>query len=284
MSYEPPVNFDSIEGALDYLKTELQGRVDKNNDMVLSSEKQWAQAELLSKQESDLREKVSELTRSITALESKREDIKHELKEYAKKTTDRLDKERADFEAVRIKKREELVKVENDLDTREEQLNQLQLSLKAQESGLEERQKQLEEIGQSVIGQQNGFDRQQAAIDKAKSDHADQVSKDTADTAKQKQELEQEKLVLRNELANLEKKKAHLKDSEDEADTYHKQARDVLLSAESRMSKIEAIDKQQKERENRLNLREASLMELDKTLTAKKIQLEDRQATMQSHS
>ena len=53
--------------------------------------------------------------------------------------------------------------------------------------------------------------------------------------------------------------------------------------SEDKMKRIEKVAQNQKEREEQLNLREASLRELDKELNKRKVQLDDRQATIASH-
>ncbi len=284
MAYATPVNFDSIEGALEYLKTELQSKVDAHNKMEMNAEEDKARAELLAKQEADLRSKCTELSQSITSLEQKRETIRQEVREHSKKTTDRLDKERADFEAVRIKRREELVAKESELNDRADQLDKREITLKEREGVLDDRQTALQEASELISAQQNSFTNQQVAIDKAKSEHEAKMAQDKADLQKTNDELVEKAQFIEAQVAGLEKKRADFKNDNDEIDKARKRAQELVLMAQERMNKIERGELALKERENRLNLRGNSLKELDKALTAKRIQLEDRQATIKSYS
>lgn len=283
MNYQAPVSYDSIEGALEFLKTELQAKVDVNNKMALDSEEASTRIELLAQQEADLRQKCLELSQKLTNLEQKRESIRQELREFSQKTTDRLEKERAEFEAVRLKRREELIARESELNTRIEQLDRLELSLKEREGSLEDRHKALQEASELIAAQQDSFTTQQIAIDKAKTEQEVKVAQDTHDIDQKNTELVEKAEFIEAQVVELDKKRADFKTDNDEIDIARKQAQELVLLSQDKLHKIEVIEATLKERENRLNFRENTLKELDKTLTAKKIQLDDREATMRSH-
>lgn len=284
MNYAVPVNFDSIESALSYVKSELQLKVDQNNEMVLKAENNTAQVELLQAQEITLRDNCNELTQKIVVLEGKRETIKTELKEYTQKTTDRLDKERAEFETVRIKRRDELEKIENDLNTRQETLEQLESRLVSREKELDERQLQLEVASQGIISRESEFVKIQQDIDQIKVANEEQLAAEKKELSKRSADLDQREFIVRDSEVGIEKKKKAIAVESSESEEYYKQASELVLVARSRMNKIEAVDKQLKQREERLNLREKTLQDLDKTLTTRKIQLDDRTMTMKSYS
>lgn len=281
--YATAVTFDSIESALEFVKTELQTIVDKHNDLELTHEQKVAQAKLLATQETDLRAKCGELSKIITDLESKRETIKVEVRNHAKKTTDRLEKERAEFETTRIKRREELVKTENELNTRQAALDQAKGRLSSRSDELDTREQQLSERELAIETQQAGFTDQLQTIDAAKKTHDDKVAADKVTFDGISEELNQRALIVQSQEADVAKKKTALGVQEEQTERYHAQARKLVLSAENRMTRIEAIDKQLKTREERLNTREATLRELDKVLTSRKIQLDDREQTQNSH-
>src|SRR3990167_421616 len=138
--YYGNVNFASVEAALEYVQEELQKRVDQNNAILLDIEKTTAQVELLHDQEGKLSEACQALTKEVTELEKKRENIKQEVKDYAAKTTARLEKERSDFENVRIKERNRLVTLESDLNTRGQALDQRELAQNEADKAKKERE------------------------------------------------------------------------------------------------------------------------------------------------
>lgn len=260
--FEAPANFDTIEGALQFIKNELQAKIDHNNQTSLVVEKTAVQTELLVAQEKELRAQCDHLTKTITELEQKREIVRQEVREHAKKTTNRLEKERVEFETVRTKRREELESLQQELEHHKIMLNQRESDLLAREQGLADDKLELESHYKAVADHQNTFDQQQLAIDKAK--------------------IEQSRKIEQDE-ANIAKKLAGIEDQEQQATIYQKKAQELVLASSQKMTTIERIDAQLKEREIRLNLREAALRELDKVLTGRRIQLDDRTMTLASH-
>lgn len=265
MAYEPPVNFDSVEVALEFIKTELQSKIEANNLRLLEIEKVTASSDLLKAQYEALHTRAEELNTDVANLEAKRETIKQEVREHTKKTTERLEKERSDFEAVRIKRRNELITIENDLNTRSQTLDQLQASLTAQESDLKNREASLNEALSALADSNRQVMNTQVRLDKENS------------------ELMTEKHRLEALDTTLSQRESTIADSNAQSEKRQKQVEDLVILSEERMSKIETIAKNQDIREVTLNNREASLKELDKLLTAKKIQLDDRQATEATH-
>lgn len=281
--YYSNITFDSVDKALEFVRVELQKIVEQHNKMVLESEQHTSQIELLSEQETKLRENCNELTQIITTLEGKSETIKRELKEYTKKTTDRLDKERADFELVRAKKRDELINIENSLNIRQEAITQEELRLKGRESDLNDRQTQLEEANQLIISKENDFTKQQQDIDRLKLDNDEQIERERQELGKKADELSQREFVVRDSEVSIDKKKITIDDNYAKSEKHYEKAQELVLLSEDRMNKIELIDKQLKQREQSLNAKEAALKELNKTLESRKIQLDDRSMTINSY-
>lgn len=277
-------DFQSIDEALGFLKTELQEKLKEKVKLDTTVSETTDRVELLARQEEKLRNTCLELTRSITDLEQKRETIRGELRDYTKSTTDRLEKERAAFEATRTKRREELISREADLNTRQEQLDRLEASLKEREGLLADRQAALQEASELISSQQNTFNAQQVAIDKAKSEHESKIAKDRQDIEQINAELVEKAEFIEAQLAGLDKKRADFKTDNDEIDKARKQAQELVLLSQDRLHKIEEFETALKARENRLNLKESDLNELNKSLEIKRIQLEDRIATQKTYS
>src|SRR3990167_1740874 len=256
--YYGNVNFASVEKALEFVQEELQKRVDQNNGIILDIEKTTAQVELLHDQEAKLSEACQVLTKEVTELEKKRENIKQEVKDYAAKTTARLEKERSDFESVRIKERNRLVTLESDLNAREQAQDQRELAQNESNKELKARE---DEIGLKIS---------QIATEEQ------QIIKREAEVNAKDLELSQKAQNLNSRDTELSNREAQIDNRNAQSDKRQQQVEDIVKLSEERMAKIEAVDKNQAQRETSLNTREASLRELDKVLAAKKIHLDDK--------
>lgn len=265
MPYYGNVKFDSVQAALEYVQAELQKTVDQNNAIILDIEKTTASTELLKTQHDTLLAKTQYLSAEVTQLEKKRETIKREVKDHVAKTTARLEKERSDFENVRIKERNRLVTLESDLNTREQTLDQRELAQNESDKDLKGRE---DAIGLKIA---------QVATEEQ------QILKREAEVNAKDIELSKKALELNTRESDIANRELQIENRNTQSDQRQQQVEDIVKLAEERMAKIETIGKQQEQRDSLLNTREAKLKELDKILTAKKIQLDDRSATDATH-
>lgn len=265
MSYQATVRFTSIEEALKFINDGINDTIDKNNSILLDIEKTSSQIELLHNQESKLADRCQELTNEIASLEKKHETIKQEVRDHVDKTTKRLEKERSDFEDVRIKERNRLVSLEDSLNTREQSLDQREIAQMAQDSDLKERE-----------------DGIKAHVEKLSNIDQQLIKRETEANAKDI-ELSKKAKELSDREFDIERREIVIKQLNEQSDKRQKQVEDIVKLAEERMAKIEAISKQQEERSNMLNNREAKLKEINKALDIRKIQLDDRASTQATH-
>lgn len=284
MNYAAPVNFDSIAAALDFIKSELQSKVDQNNKMVLEDEKSGQKLRLLQEQIDQLNAKAQDLTAHIVKLESKRETVKQELKDYSTKITERLERERADFEAVRMKRREELEAREKLLEDHSTELDQVELRLSSRDNSLDDRENQLKEAGDALSAARKELLAQQQVFEDSKTTLLQEVALNNAEIQKEIEAATQKALLLDAQQSELDKKKHTIDDKLSDTEKYRDEALNFMALAENKLKAVERAAKTQADRENQLNLRQVSLIELEKSLTKRKIQLDDREATIKSHS
>lgn len=284
MNYAAPVNFDSIAAALDFIKSELQSKVDQNNKMVLEDEKSGQKLRLLQEQIDQLNAKAQDLTAHIVKLESKRETVKQELKDYSTKITERLERERTDFEAVRMKRREELEAREKLLEDHSTELDQVELRLSSRDNSLDDRENQLKEAGDALSAARKELLAQQQVFEDSKTTLLQEVALNNAEIQKEIEAATQKALLLDAQQSELDKKKHTIDDKLSDTEKYRDEALNFMALAENKLKAVERAAKTQADRENQLNLRQVSLIELEKSLTKRKIQLDDREATIKSHS
>ena len=261
MYYGTP-DFTGIDAAIKYINDTLQQNIEKNNSITLDIEQTSGQIELLKTQEAKLKQSSEDLLQDVTRLENKRTQIKQEVKDYTEKTTARLEKERADFEAVRIKERSRLLTLEDELNKCIAELEQSEVRVQKQTQEVYHR----EEVARSTSEQLATKEQD--------------ILKQTVDLKKQETELLQLKQSITIKEVELSDSKKSLETLKIQSDKRQKQVEDLVKLSEERMVKIETIDKQQSERVNMLNIRESKLREFEKQLNIQKIRLDDRSSTI----
>jgi len=263
--YQSNTGFTGIDQAVKFVKEELQKGIDKNNELVLDIEKIQEKSTLLHDQEAILNTRCQDLAGEVAQLEQKRETIKAEVKEYAEKTTTRLEKERSDFESVRIKERSRLVSWEDSLNIQKEELDQREIAQSESDKGLKEREGSVD----ANIERINLTDQQ--------------IAKREAEISTKTTELSNKDQELKTKEADLSNREELINNRDDQSTKHQKQVEDLVRLSEQRMAKIETVDKQQELREVSLNTKEAGLIKLGRVLDIQKIQLDDRSATQATH-
>lgn len=280
MSYEQSENFDSIESAFEFITSELRNNIDNNRVAILESEKNAQKAQLLQEQIDGLTIQANGLIKNIAGLEGKQEVVKRELREHVDKVTKRLEKERADFEEVRIKRRTELEEREKLIDNREQGLDQRESKLELRETDIIEREKVLNETENSFAMTRGVLVSRERELEEEKTAHTNRVASENKIIAQSKMDLEA--LIAAKE-SNISKKLTETDRTLREAEDYKDNATKMMVLAENKLKSIEKIAENQKSREEQLNLKQSNLIAMEKALSTRKIQLDDREAVIKSH-
>jgi uncharacterized protein (DUF3084 family) len=263
MYYGTP-DFTGIDAAIKYINDTLQQNINKNNDITLDIEQTGGEIELLKAQKAKLKQTSEDLLQEVSKLEAKRTQIKQEVRDHTEKTTARLEKERADFETVRIKERNRLITLEDELNKRFAELEQSEIRVQKQTQEVYHREEVVRSAGEQLATKEQDILKQSVDLDNKKT------------------ELLALKQYIKVEQQDVENAKNALETLKIQSDKRQKQVEDLVKLSEERMIKIETIDKQQSERANMLNIRESKLREFEKQLNIQKIRLDDRSSTIAS--
>ncbi len=278
--YVAPVTFESVKLALEYIQGELQSKVDAHNASVLTLEQYTDKIELLENQYATLKAKSEDLLADNARIEAKLHQAKQELKDYTEKTTKRLEKERSDFEEVRVKRRTELESKEKELNDRSQGLDQRESGLTARETDIERREAVATDVESSFSDVQSKLEVREHEIEAKIADHTKKVAEDTTSIEKMRTEVEES---IATQEAALQVKQETTESSLREIEGYKERAAKFMLLAEEKLKSVEKVAEGQKGREERLNLRQANLIAMDKVLSTRKIQLDDREAVIKSY-
>jgi hypothetical protein len=281
--YAAPVNFDTIGSALEFIKTELQSNIDKNNARALEYSKAEKRLDLIQVQIDDMNMKAQDLIKYTSKLESKGETARQELRDHTAKVTERLEKERSEFEKVRAKYREEQDEREKKLDTWRAQLEQVELHLNARETALNEREKQLSQSADTLTEESKKLSVRGVELEKYHEELRKKLKSEQSLIQQTIEDVSKREQYVKSREDDLDYKAGLIRDKDAQSEKYRDETLNMMSMAENQVRKMEGIDKRQKDREERLNLKEATLLELDKSIARRKIQLDDRASTIKSY-
>ena len=239
-----------------------------------------ARKDLLQDQVTELSEKSLDLSKNLTNLQQKAEQAKAEVKEHSQKITSRLEKERSDFEIVRAKRRTELEEYDNVLKNESARLDSVDSQLLTRTQQLNDREKSLSAISDALVVKEQQLNGRERSIEDERVNNLKDLTVRKDSLLEEIRNLESKVQIIAEQII---KKQEFLVSQDKESEEYRQQAMSLTAISEDKMKRIEKVAQNQKEREEQLNLREASLRELDKELNKRKVQLDDRQATIASH-
>lgn len=265
MKYQPAPEQADVLALLERMTAIMTSNVERNNATLLDIDRATASLKLLKEQVDQLTADSNTLFANNEALRDKISKARTEMREYTEKTTARLERERQEFETVRIKERNKLIDTVRELDTRKAELDELAATLSEQEAALKIKEIQVNETLATFNNRTIELDDRAKAIEQA-----DQALS------------EREKVCHAIELQQ-DRREASLKLVDEQTTVRQAEVEKIVGLASERLSRVEQVEKSQAATKEEMTRKALALDAWSKKLTKQEAQLNDRTATMATH-